>query len=123
MIKRVLNLTNRISINLFNIDFKIRVDIDNRDAAGRVFIQIIYSTSDNHSENKEIKEFRGRKFYLSEFMTDDGIIKTCYFAFETCVKHEVMEVFKVDNITLFNPHVNFEKLLEISNFEITRENK
>jgi hypothetical protein len=32
-----------------------------------------------------------------------------------------MEGFKVDNIILFNPHINFEELLKISDKEITRD--
>ena len=53
-------------------------------------------------------------------MTDDEIIKTCYAAFDACVKHEIMEGFKVDGKMLFNPHINFEALLTISDKEITR---
>lgn len=53
-------------------------------------------------------------------MTEDEVVKTAWCAFETAVKHEVMEAFKVDNIRLFNPHVNFEELLKVSNREVKR---
>jgi hypothetical protein len=100
------------------IDFFPRVEHDNKNPHGRIFIQICYLAPCTITGEK--KEWRGRKWYLSEHMTDDEIIKTTYVAFESCVKHEIMEGFKVDNIILFNPHVNFEALLSISNQEITR---
>lgn len=53
-------------------------------------------------------------------MTDDEVVKTAYCAFEAAVKHEVMEGFKVDGKILFNPHMNFEALLSISDKEIYR---
>jgi hypothetical protein len=85
---------------------------------GRVYIQLRYSagcTKDGHDDT-----WKGRKWYLSEYMTDDEIIKTCYVAFEAAVKHEIMEGFKVDGKILFNPHINFEELLKISDKEIKR---
>lgn len=54
-------------------------------------------------------------------MTNDEIAKTAYVAFESAIKHEIMEGFKVDGIILFNPHVNFEALLGVSDQEIRRE--
>jgi hypothetical protein len=54
-------------------------------------------------------------------MSSDEIIKTCYVCFEQAVKHEVMECFKVDNKILFNPHINFEELLKVSDKEISRK--
>lgn len=63
----------------------------------------------------------GRKWYLSEFMTDDEIVKTAYSAFRQALEHEVMEGFKVDDKPLFNPHLDFEALLEISDHEVIRD--
>lgn len=53
--------------------------------------------------------------------TDDEIVKTVYAAFELTVKHEIMEGFKVDGTELFNPHLNFEELIKISNREVSRK--
>jgi len=111
-------ITDRISLKLFGIDFKIRCEHDNEFENGRIFIQITYESI--CQKESVVKEWHGRKWYLSRHMTVDEIIKTCYAAFESCVKHEVMEAFKVDGITLFNPHVNYEELLRISNNEVKR---
>lgn len=115
---RVEILINRISLKLFDKDFKILVEHDKEYSNGRVYIQILYSAP--CTKTKEIEEWRGRKWYLSKHMIDDEIVKTVYAAFEACVKHEVMEGFKIDNITLFNPHTSFEELLKISHKETKR---
>lgn len=84
----------------------------------RVFIQIIYTAPNTKGEDNEV--WKGRKWYLSEHMTDDEIVKTAYLAFRTCVEHEVLESFKVDGAPIFNPHVDFEELIKISHKEIKR---
>jgi hypothetical protein len=37
-----------------------------------------------------------------------------------CVEHEIMEAFKVDGKILFNPHVNYLDLLDVSHKEVSR---
>jgi hypothetical protein len=117
MVKRVSTLLSRIQMSCVGKDFSL---IFNEDVihGGRVYIQIKYESP--CSKTGEIETWKGRKYYLSEFMSDDEIVKTCYVAFEQCIKHEVMEGFKVDGTILFNPHVNFEELLKISNKEVKR---
>ena len=118
MIHRVKKITDRITISVFGTIFGIRVDHDNEYENGRVFLQVYYEAPCTHNGN--IEKWTGTKRYLSQYMTDDEIVKTAYSAFELAVKHEVMEGFKVDGIILFNPHINFEELLAISHKEIKR---
>ncbi len=138
MLRKIRDLLDRVDLELFGIKFNVIVERDKKYAiheekvakglfcdfnyftkTGRIYIQIEYIAP--CTKTKEIQSWRGRKWYLSSYMTDDEVIKTCYTAFESAVKHEVMEGFKVDNIILFNPHVNFEELLKISTKEIKRE--
>jgi len=116
---RVFAIISRLSIEAFGTEFMIRVDRDNKDPInGRVFLQVKYQapcTKTGHTQ-----EWSGRKWYLSEHMTDDEVVKTAYSAFRAAVEHEVMEGFKVDGIILFNPHVNFEELLKVSHNEVKR---
>ena len=124
MIEKVKQIVGRISMSCFGSEFKLRVDYDNEfnlNNRARVFIQVAYDAP--CTKTGENKEWHGRKWYLSKHMTDDEIVKTAYVAFESCIKHEVMEGFKVDGIVLFNPHVNFEELLQVSNREISRLHK
>ena len=118
----VVSIVNRIKMScLGNDSFRFRVERDNKDKEhGRIFIQVMYDAP--CTKTKEIKEWSGRKYYLSDHMTEDEIVKTAWVAFEQTVKHEVMEGFTVDNIILFNPHVNYTELLKISNNEISRSN-
>ena len=115
----VLEIVSRISMTCLGCTMKLRVERDIvHNKSGRIFLQVVYEAP--CTKTGEYQTFKGRKWYLSEFMTDDEVIKTAYSAFEACVKHEVMEGFKVDGIILFNPHINYEELLKISHHEITR---
>lgn len=124
---RVEGLLNRVTMSLFGKLFTVKVSLDDEftyfdpstgENVGRVYLQIVY-TAPCTNENI-VQEWKGRKWYLSKFMTNDEIIKTCYVAFKSAVEHEIMEGFKVDNTILFNPHTNFEALLSVSSKEITR---
>lgn len=121
---RVKELLKDITANLFGIDFKIIAEFDKQfqtvDGRARVYLQAKYTSP--CTDTGEVKEWGGRKWYLSEFMTDDEIIKTAWCAFDKAVQHEVMEAFKVNGIRLFNPHVNYLDLLSVSHKEVKREN-
>ena len=118
-LEKVIEITKRITISLFNTEFKIRVERDNiRPDDGRIFLQVVFSSP--CTKDGDIQEWHGRKWYLSEFMLTDEIVKTAYGAFKMAVEHEVMESFKVDGIILFNPHINFEELLKVSHKEVKR---
>lgn len=129
MLKRVQLLLSRVNLKCLEKTFNIIIKHDDKytqnfvgnEQYGRIYIQLEYNSSCNKDGDNDY--WKGRKWYLSEHMTDDEIIKTCYAAFEACVKHEIMEGFKVDGKMLFNPHINFEELLLISDKEITRTSK
>ena len=121
MLKRVKAITERITMSCLGVEHKLRVEHDNEFENGRVFLQVVYSAPCTKTGNNE--EWKGRKWYLSKHMTDDEIVKTAYVAFESCVKHEIMENFKMDGVILFNPHVSFEELLKVSHKEVAREIK
>lgn len=115
-------IVSRIGMSCFGTRFGIKtsVDLEFPDSQ-RVFIQVIYIAKCN--KTGELKEWHGRKWYLSKYMTADEVVKTAYTAFESAVKHEVMEGFLVDGKILFNPHVSFEELLKISDLEVSRASK
>lgn len=116
---RIKRVTDRITLACLGVSFRLRVEKDVRNSDnGRTFVQVIYDSP--CSKTGVVDQWKGRKWYLSEFMTDDEIVKTCYAAFEAAVKHEIMEGFKVDGKTLFNPHIDFEVLLKVTNHEVSR---
>jgi len=116
--RNIVSLLNRMTLNVFGIQFKVLFEKDKIIENGRYYIQVEYDAP--CTKTGLVESWKGRKWYLSEYMTDDEIVKTTWCAFEAAVKHEVMEGFKVDGKILFNPHVNFEELLGISEKEITR---
>jgi len=118
MIDRAKQIISRITASCFGTDFKIRVEHDKEFENGRIYLQVFYEAPCTHTG--KIDNWNGRKWYLSKHMLDDEIVKTAYVAFESAVKHEIMEGFKVDGIILFNPHINFEELLKISDKEVKR---
>src|SRR5688572_15170526 len=126
-LNKVRDLLGRVSIFIFDTEFTFIVDSDKKYTitgsgnyqTGRIFIQCKYLAP--CQKTGKIEYWKGRKWYLSSHMTDDEVIKTAYCAFEAAVKHEIMEAFKVDRVVLFNPHINFEELLKISNKEIKRD--
>ncbi len=119
-IEEVKNIASRISMQIFGTHCGLIVERDLvYGSGGRLFLQVFYEAP--CTKTKKYDLWKGRKWYLSEFMTDDEIIKTAYAAFEAAVKHEIMEGFKVDGVILFNPHTNFEELLKISNNEVKRK--
>lgn len=118
-ITEIIHLTTSIKCNLFATTFKVRVERDNKDEVnGRIFIQLVYDAF--CTKSGVLQEWHGRKWYLSDHMTEDEIVKTCYVAFESAVKHEIMEGFKVNGTILFNPHVDYKELLLISDKEVRR---
>ncbi len=122
MLQKANDICSRITMRVLNTEFYLRVERDNKEeylSNGRVFLQVVYFAP--CTKTKEFKEWHGRKWYLSEHMTEDEVVKTAWCALEAAVKHETMEGFKVDGIILFNPHINFEALLRVSHEEVKRE--
>lgn len=127
MYNRVTALLKRVTLNILGTKMNLRIFWDMKarwkegGAEPRVFLQIEYHAYDSKDNSGVYRLWSGRKWYLSEYMTDDEIVKTAYAAFEAAVKHEVMEGFKVDGVTVFNPHLNFEELIKISHKEVKRQ--
>lgn len=117
-LEKVRELTSHITFSVFEQKFYLSVLRDKK-YGKRIYLQWFYHAP--CSKTGDIKEWRGGKHYLSSYMTDDEIVKRAWAAAQAVIHHEVMEAFKFDNVTIFNPHVDFRKLIEISPFEVTRK--
>lgn len=117
ILSEIRELCSHISFEIFSKKLSIIVKEDSK-YGGRCYIQVYYQAACN--KTNQVREWKGGKHYLSEHMIEDEIVKKVYVAIEAAVKHEVMEGFKFDGIVVFNPHVDFRKLLEVSNCEVTR---
>lgn len=116
---KVQHLLNDFSLSQSGVKFNFFVELDKKSFT-RVYIQIKYSAP--CSKTGKVDEWSSRKWYLSEHMTEDEIVKTLYAAFEMCVKHEVMEGFQYKEKQVFNPHTSYLNLYEAAQTETTREN-
>lgn len=116
------DIVSRIDMTVFGKTFNVIYKRDiKRPDTGRIFIQIVYTDKCRKTGKEQL--WKSRKYYISEHMTEDELVKTIYVAFEQCVKHEIMEGFCIDNKVLFNPHVHYTELLAISDREIAREER
>jgi hypothetical protein len=115
---RIRSIVSRISFRLFGTVFNMYV-VPDKKFGGRLYIQVRYSALCTQTGKQEV--WSGRKWYLSDHMLDDEVVKTCYAACRAAAEHEAMEAFKVDGVVLFNPHTSFEELLKVSHKEVTRE--
>jgi hypothetical protein len=117
-INKVKDLLSRITMDMLgNKTFKFLLEKDKK-GGDRIYIQLVYAAPCTKEDTN--KSWKGRKWYLSEHMTENEIIFTAYTAYEMCLRHEMMETFKIDGIILVNPHVDYKELLKVSGNEITR---
>jgi hypothetical protein len=121
----IVNLVRRIGLNCMGKQLEIRVEEDqvyrHPVAGGRLFLQVVYRANDTRKiDRPREQEWHGRKWYLSEHMLPDEVVKTAFAAFKAAVEHEVMEGFTWDGRRVFNPHTPYDVLLEASEVEVAR---
>lgn len=121
----IIELVSRIQLNLMGKRLELLVREDtvylNDRSEGRLYLQVSYRANDaTKPDRAREQEWRGRKWYLSEHMLDDEVVKTAFAAFRAAVEHEVMEGFTVQGIRVFNPHTPFWELGAASVHEVKR---
>lgn len=116
-LETIKELTSHISFSVFGQKLFLSV-LEDKKFGQRPYLQWFYHAPCTKTQN--IEEWRGGKWYLSFYMTDDEIVKKAYAAVKAAVEHEIMEGFKFDDTILFNPHVDFRKLIEVSPHEVKR---
>lgn len=61
----------------------------------------------------QTKEWNGRKWQLSTHMTSSEVVQTAFKAVLTAMEHETRENFKYRDVSIFDPHYDVEKLVEL----------
>lgn len=87
--------------------------------SGAIYMQCTYY--DHCRESGKLMPWKGRKWYLSPYMTDDEIVKTAFAAFKATVEHEIMEGFTYKEVVVFNPHVSYRALMSVSDQQVRRD--
>ena len=85
----------------------------------------IFSVQGNHSyvymqvefddiciDTGKVERQKGRKWLMSEHMTDSEVIQTAFLAVKTAEEHEIREKFHYNNEAVFGPHMNVKDLAE-----------
>jgi hypothetical protein len=57
--------------------------------------------------------WKGRKWLLSQHMTDGEVVQTAFKAILTAMEHEIRERFTYRGVSIFDPHYDIEKLVEL----------
>lgn len=100
---RIQDVVSRIEFPGFNIGVYL--------GAGHVYLQVDCDDYDNRTG--DALHWKGRKWLLSEHMGDGEIVQTAWLAVLTALEHEAREVFTYRGQSIFDPHFNIEKLVEL----------
>ncbi len=57
--------------------------------------------------------WKGRKWMLSQHMTDGEIVQTTFKAVLTALEHEAREKFTYRGVSIFDPHYDIEALVKL----------
>jgi len=60
-------------------------------------------------------DWTGRKWMLSPHMCKNEIVTTAFKAIMTAMEHEVREMFRYRGVSIFNPHMDPDKLVDFVN--------
>lgn len=60
-------------------------------------------------------EYRsGRKWRLTQHMTESEVVGTAFAAYKAWLEHEMMESFRYCGVSVFNPHVSIQARVEMA---------
>lgn len=82
---------------------------------GRPYIQISATTLDSITLTPS--SWKSGKTYLSQHMCKQEIVSAVYGAIEKAELHEVREFFRYKNVSIFNPHLDPDALVEIAKYK------
>lgn len=82
------------------------------DERGYWYLQIA-ETEGTDNVTGEPMSWRGRKWLISEHMTDGEIVQTVFKAVMTAMEHEAREQFKYRGQPILDPHYDIEKLVAL----------
>lgn len=75
---------------------------------GRLYLQVSAEVHDSELGKRTVH--RGRKWDISEHMTDSEIVQTALKAFLTFEEHEARESFSYRGVKIFGPHLDVDEL-------------
>ena len=85
--------------------------LDVKQDGSRLYLQV-HVLNGKDSETGRTIEWTGRKWMLSPFMVKNEIVATAFKAVMTAVEHEVRENFRYRGVSIFNPHIDPDQLVD-----------
>lgn len=64
-------------------------------------------------ETGEMHTWRGRKWFLSPYMTRSEVVQTAFLAVMVAIEHETRATFTYQGEAIFSPHYNVDRLVEL----------
>lgn len=105
-IKSISKLLSRVKFKFFDSDFRFIL----APKGDGFLIQVVAVIG--CVESKEKMEQKGGKHYISQHCTDSEIIFKTFKACKDFVNHELHEAFYVDNVRIFDPHLDLDALID-----------
>lgn len=99
----------RVLSNVTYRDWRFVVGID----ADRYFLQVEFDAPDAF-EPSAVEVQRGRKWFLSPYMTRSEVVQTAHMAVQAAVEHEAREDFRYRGEAVFGPHFDVETLVVLA---------
>lgn len=88
-----------------------RLDVRCEGYESRSYLQVVDLTAFCNVTD-EPAPWSGRKWFLSPHMTASEIVQTALKAVLTAMEHEIRENFKYRGVTVFDPHLDVDALVE-----------
>lgn len=105
LLDRVIRISNGIQL-----PFGWAVTIEH--SAGGLVLRVTDPAGTDNVTGKAMP-WSGRKWLLSQHMTDGEIVQTAFLAAMTAVEHEMRETFLYRGQAVFDPHYDIEKLVAL----------
>jgi hypothetical protein len=83
----------------------------------RLFVQVRQSNGKCNVTGIDGFEWNGRKWLVTQHMTDSEFVQTVFKACLTAVEHEVREQFLYQDVSVFDPHYDLDRLVELRKSE------
>lgn len=99
---------DEIVANVSYLDWEIRLLLD----GPRPYIQVFGHGSDPKDGMRDA-QWSGRKWFVSQHMCKNEIIRTAYKAIECAVAHEMNENFLYKGVAVMTPHMDYEEIVDI----------
>lgn len=78
---------------------------------GAFYLQVRFESEDPGT--RVVGEQSGRKWFLSEHMTDGEVVQTALMAVLAAEEHEAREFFKFQGEAIFGPHFSLQTLVDL----------